>query len=182
MLVHIVDAVHLWPCWQCCCIMYGYSSMCARSRSMSHILFVYVYILSALALHDSITKPSTPWVAHILHDSLACVCTAGLVQQHEAHNAEVNCLAFNPYSEHILATGSADKTVRLLTSNFHASCSAFTFSLMFRLWPQLCTCPHLNSTLCRYSPCAFNMRQKANATVPEHFLIIHKFGQSCSCS
>ena len=36
---------------------------------------------------------------------------AGLVQQHEAHNAEVNCLAFNPYSEHILATGSADKTV-----------------------------------------------------------------------
>jgi len=33
------------------------------------------------------------------------------VQQHEAHNAEVNCLAFNPYSEYILATGSADKTV-----------------------------------------------------------------------
>lgn len=36
---------------------------------------------------------------------------AGVVQQHEAHNAEVNCLAFNPYSEYILATGSADKTV-----------------------------------------------------------------------
>ena len=33
---------------------------------------------------------------------------AGVVQQHEAHNAEVNCLAFNPYSEYILAT---DKTV-----------------------------------------------------------------------
>lgn len=31
----------------------------------------------------------------------------------EAHNAEVNCLAFNPYSEYILATGSADKTVAL---------------------------------------------------------------------
>eukprot|EP00742_Colponemidia_sp_Colp-10_P003936 GILJ01004196.1.p1 GENE.GILJ01004196.1~~GILJ01004196.1.p1 ORF type:complete len:425 (-),score=69.59 GILJ01004196.1:170-1444(-) len=31
----------------------------------------------------------------------------------EAHSAEVNCLAFNPYSEFILATGSADKTVAL---------------------------------------------------------------------
>ena len=27
----------------------------------------------------------------------------------EAHSAEVNCLSFNPYSEFILATGSADK-------------------------------------------------------------------------
>merc|ERR1711890_209557 len=27
--------------------------------------------------------------------------------------AEVNCLSFNPYSEFILATGSADKTVAL---------------------------------------------------------------------
>jgi len=31
----------------------------------------------------------------------------------EAHSAEVNCLSFNPYSEYILATGSADKTVAL---------------------------------------------------------------------
>ena len=31
----------------------------------------------------------------------------------EAHGAEVNCLAFNPYSEFVLATGSADKTVAL---------------------------------------------------------------------
>nr|XP_039268179.1 histone-binding protein RBBP4-like [Styela clava] len=30
-----------------------------------------------------------------------------------AHAAEVNCLSFNPYSEFILATGSADKTVAL---------------------------------------------------------------------
>uniref|UniRef100_A0A2K5N2Z5 Histone-binding protein RBBP4-like N-terminal domain-containing protein n=1 Tax=Cercocebus atys TaxID=9531 RepID=A0A2K5N2Z5_CERAT len=29
----------------------------------------------------------------------------------DAHTAEVNCLSFNPYSEFILATGSADKTV-----------------------------------------------------------------------
>jgi WD40 repeat protein len=27
----------------------------------------------------------------------------------DAHSAEVNCLSFNPYSEFILATGSADK-------------------------------------------------------------------------
>lgn len=44
-------------------------------------------------------------------------CCVGVVQQHEAHNAEVNCLAFNPYSEYILATGSADKTVSHLTSS-----------------------------------------------------------------
>jgi len=31
----------------------------------------------------------------------------------DAHAAEVNCLSFNPYSEYILATGSADKTVAL---------------------------------------------------------------------
>ena len=31
----------------------------------------------------------------------------------DAHMSEVNCLSFNPYSEYILATGSADKTVAL---------------------------------------------------------------------
>ncbi|WKY04915.1 hypothetical protein Q1695_005713 [Nippostrongylus brasiliensis] len=30
-----------------------------------------------------------------------------------SHSAEVNCLSFNPYSDFILATGSADKTVAL---------------------------------------------------------------------
>lgn len=33
----------------------------------------------------------------------------------DAHTAEVNCLSFNPYSEFILASGSADK-VRLYSS------------------------------------------------------------------
>ncbi|KAL3313900.1 retinoblastoma binding protein [Cichlidogyrus casuarinus] len=33
--------------------------------------------------------------------------------QVDAHTAEVNCLAFSPFSEFILATGSADKTVAL---------------------------------------------------------------------
>ena len=42
----------------------------------------------------------------------------------DAHDAEVNCLAFNPFNEHLLATGSADKTVALfdirkLTSRLH---------------------------------------------------------------
>lgn len=32
----------------------------------------------------------------------------------EAHSAEVNCLSFNPYSEFILATGSADKASFML--------------------------------------------------------------------
>ncbi|KAL4437477.1 hypothetical protein ABPG77_003458 [Micractinium sp. CCAP 211/92] len=31
----------------------------------------------------------------------------------EAHSAEVNCLAFNPFNEYVVATGSADKTVAL---------------------------------------------------------------------
>ncbi|CAF0945522.1 unnamed protein product [Rotaria sordida] len=31
----------------------------------------------------------------------------------DAHSAEVNCLAFNPFSEYILITGSADRTVAL---------------------------------------------------------------------
>ena len=31
----------------------------------------------------------------------------------DAHAKEINCLAFNPFSEYILATGSADKTVAL---------------------------------------------------------------------
>ena len=30
----------------------------------------------------------------------------------DAHTAEVNCLSFNPYSEFILATGSADKVMQ----------------------------------------------------------------------
>lgn len=40
----------------------------------------------------------------------------------DAHTAEVNCLSFNPYSEFILATGSADKTVRNTSSSmsFHS--------------------------------------------------------------
>lgn len=33
--------------------------------------------------------------------------------QVEAHTAEVNCLAFNPFNEYVLATGSADKSVGL---------------------------------------------------------------------
>ena len=35
----------------------------------------------------------------------------GIVHAGEAHAAEVNCLAFNPFNEYVLATGSADKTV-----------------------------------------------------------------------
>ncbi|CAF4784033.1 unnamed protein product, partial [Rotaria sp. Silwood1] len=31
----------------------------------------------------------------------------------DAHSAEVNCIAFNPFSEYILLTGSADKTLAL---------------------------------------------------------------------
>ena len=49
--------------------------------------------------------------------------------QVDAHSAEVNCLSFNPFSEFILATGSADKvrrdgvaTVRHNVNNFADGC------------------------------------------------------------
>ena len=35
------------------------------------------------------------------------------VQSVSGHAAEINCLAMNPFNEHLLATGSADKTVAL---------------------------------------------------------------------
>eukprot|EP00887_Chlorella_sp_A99_P007667 scaffold20.g7667.t1 len=38
---------------------------------------------------------------------------AAVDKEVEAHGAEVNCLAFNPFNEFIVATGSADKTVAL---------------------------------------------------------------------
>ncbi|VDN16708.1 unnamed protein product, partial [Dibothriocephalus latus] len=40
-------------------------------------------------------------------------CTSKPSNSVEAHLAEVNCLSFNPFSEYILATGSADRTVAL---------------------------------------------------------------------
>ncbi|CAH8358773.1 unnamed protein product [Eruca vesicaria subsp. sativa] len=50
--------------------------------------------------------------------------TSKSVQSVEAHSMEVNCLAFNPFNEWIVATGSTDKTVKLfdlrkLTSAIH---------------------------------------------------------------
>ena len=79
-------------------------------------VWLYMHILVVLVPHHY-----TAWLAHFkrkhTEGGLGPVCIAGVVQQHEAHNAEVNCLAFNPYSEHILATGSADKTVRPLTKS-----------------------------------------------------------------
>jgi histone-binding protein RBBP4 len=45
--------------------------------------------------------------------SLVCMSAAGVMVAAEAHTAEVNCIAFNPHNPHVLATGSADKTVAL---------------------------------------------------------------------
>uniref|UniRef100_A0A5F9C5J9 Histone-binding protein RBBP4-like N-terminal domain-containing protein n=1 Tax=Oryctolagus cuniculus TaxID=9986 RepID=A0A5F9C5J9_RABIT len=53
---------------------------------------------------------------HLLHESLfGSVSNTTSILSHlvDAHTTEVNCLSFNPYSEFILATGSADKTVAL---------------------------------------------------------------------
>lgn len=65
---------------------------------------------------------------HLLHESLfgsvaddqklmiwdtRCNNTSKPSHTVDAHTAEVNCLSFNPYSEFILATGSADKVTSL---------------------------------------------------------------------
>ena len=58
----------------------------------------------------------------------------GIVHSGEAHTAEVNCLAFNPFNEYVLATGSADKTVRVkckLANAIHTS----------QTLPVLCSLP-----------------------------------------
>lgn len=75
--------------------------------------------------HTSVVE-DVAW--HLLHESLfgsvaddrkLCIWDVRTSSTHkpshtvEAHTAEVNCLSFNPYSEFILATGSADKTVAL---------------------------------------------------------------------
>jgi len=44
------------------------------------------------------------------HDSSVCALQRACVS---GHTGEINCLAFNPFNEHLLATGSADKTVAL---------------------------------------------------------------------
>lgn len=66
---------------------------------LSHPLFL---ICIACAESDFQTKAQLTW------------CHAGSMASSEAHVAEVNCLAFNPLNPHILATGSADKTVRVV--------------------------------------------------------------------
>ncbi len=35
------------------------------------------------------------------------------LQSVSGHSGEINCIAFNPFNQHLLATGSADKTVAL---------------------------------------------------------------------
>ena len=53
-------------------------------------------------------------IGHVNHLSLIMLTRlrAAVGQAVMAHEAEVNCLGFNPFNEFVLATGSADKTVR----------------------------------------------------------------------
>lgn len=63
-------------------------------------------------LHDSVFGSVGDDKKLMLWDTRAQTATRP-TQIIDAHSAEVNCLSFNPYSEYILATGSADKTVAL---------------------------------------------------------------------
>lgn len=49
----------------------------------------------------------------------------------DAHTAEVNCLSFNPYSEFILATGSADKVNKSLLGVFDTLPCNFGLKIFF---------------------------------------------------
>lgn len=64
-------------------------------------------------LHDSIFGSVGDDKKLMLWDTRAVANATKPSQIIDAHSAEVNCLSFNPYSEYILATGSADKTVAL---------------------------------------------------------------------
>lgn len=44
----------------------------------------------------------------------------------DAHTAEVNCLSFNPYSEFILATGSADKVGAIVGGQIVSPCKEYS--------------------------------------------------------
>lgn len=52
----------------------------------------------------------------------------------DAHTAEVNCLSFNPYSEFILATGSADKVGLLFFSKHFAKHGHSDIESIVILW------------------------------------------------
>lgn len=101
--------------------------------------------LDALNIYNGHTAVVEDVAWHLLHDSLfgsvgddkklmlwdtRSSNTSKPSQMIEAHSAEVNCLSFNPYSEYILATGSADK-VHL--NIFLLLCSKLIFLLIFRL-------------------------------------------------
>ena len=136
------------------CACYGFSAPLARSAMRLHCVFAVCSVLLYVHTHSAcprcLHKKGCTCQAQTCCGGLCHVCTAGVVQQHEAHNAEVNCLAFNPYSEHILATGSADKTVRPLTkSPLSASCPALAFAyqvvsskfvFVHATMLRLCTC------------------------------------------
>jgi WD40 repeat protein len=66
--------------------------------------------MSALCKHLAVLSLHV----HDTYDCAPVLCVhVGVMVACEAHTAEVNCLAFNPHNPHVLATGSADKTVAL---------------------------------------------------------------------
>lgn len=102
----------------CACSIVMHGSMCTYPQCCPTTHSAMRLTRSACPTFHSSMCTYLQYFSHIITSSRSAdcrislhVCIAGVVQQHEAHNAEVNCLAFNPYSEHILATGSADKTV-----------------------------------------------------------------------
>ncbi|KAJ0641675.1 putative transcription factor WD40-like family [Helianthus annuus] len=71
-----------------------------------------------------------------LHISdLRSLSVTKLVQSVEAHQSEVNCLAFNPFHEWVVATGSTDKTVKLFDlRKFQTHLHSFDFHKRLLVW------------------------------------------------
>lgn len=78
-------------------------------------LFVIIYLQDVAwhLLHESLFGSVADDQKLMIWDT-RCNNTSKPSHTVDAHTAEVNCLSFNPYSEFILATGSADK----VTLNF----------------------------------------------------------------
>lgn len=86
-----------------------------KSLDALHIYNVHVGVVEDVAWHS--LHPhlfgSVGDDRHLILWDIRRPVSEGIVRQAEVHSQEINCLAFSPFNEWVLATGSADKTVGL---------------------------------------------------------------------
>lgn len=92
-----------WKMFPGICSMNPCSALWPTTKSSWCKWLIQIGSLSSFVYRsDPLTSSSTRWDTRSNNTSKASHSV-------DAHTAEVNCLSFNPYSEFILATGSADK-------------------------------------------------------------------------